>query len=112
LGLMPIPPEFLAGVVFFRDDTSVLDAVDMWRAEAQARMLEYFDRPSLNLLRARFPEIPAGAGAAILFEEENADLEIWEARLAASGALVSASWFAATPGERERFRRFRHALPE
>ena len=112
LRLLPSPPESLAGVVFFAGDESALDAVDVWRVEARARMLEYFDRRSLELLRTRFPEIPAGAGAAILFEEENADLDVWEARLSASGALVSDSWFATTPGDRERFRRFRHALPE
>src|SRR5204862_8331771 len=66
LRLLPSPAEFLAGVVFFPDDDRALDAVDAWRVEAQARMLEYFDRPSLELLRTRFPEIPRGAGAAIL----------------------------------------------
>ena len=35
-----------------------------------ARMLEYFDAPSLDLLRSRFPEIPAAARAAILFDQE------------------------------------------
>jgi FAD/FMN-containing dehydrogenase len=112
LRLLPSPAEFLAGVVFFRDDESALDAVDVWRVEAQARMLEYFDRPSLALLRPRFPEILSDAGAAILFEEENADVDVWHARLTAAGALLEDSWFATTPGDREKFRRFRHALPE
>jgi FAD/FMN-containing dehydrogenase len=112
LRLLPSPAEFLAGVVFFPDDERALDAVDLWRTEAQARMLEYFDRPSLELLRASFPEIPSGAGAAILFEEENADLDVWLRRLTAAGALIEDSWFASTSGDRERFRRFRHALPE
>jgi FAD/FMN-containing dehydrogenase len=112
LRLLPSPAEFLAGVVFFSGDESALDAVDVWRVEAQARMLEYFDRPSLELLRTRFPEIPTGADAAILFEEENADVDVWHQRLTAAGALVEDSWFASTAGDRERFRRFRHALPE
>jgi FAD/FMN-containing dehydrogenase len=111
LRLLPSPAEFLAGVVFFPDDEGALDAVDVWRVEAQARMLEYFDRPSLELLRTRFPEIPS-AGAAILFEEENANLDVWLRRLTEAGALLEDSWFASTPGDRERFRRFRHALPE
>jgi FAD/FMN-containing dehydrogenase len=112
LHLLPMPAEFLAGVVFFPDDEGALDAVDVWRARAQARMLEYFDRPSLELLRTRVPEIPSGAGAAILFEEENADLDVWVRRLTEAGALIEDSWFASTAKDRERFRRFRHALPE
>ena len=55
---------------------------------AQARMLEYFDKPSLDLLRQNFPEIPRAARAAILFEEENADLDRWHDRLYAARALV------------------------
>ncbi len=112
LRLLPSPAEFLAGVVFFAHDGLALDAVDDWRVSAQARMLEYFDKPSLDLLRQRFPEIPHAAGAAILFEEENADVDRWHDRLTAAGALVDDSWFATTPGDREKFRKFRHALPE
>ena len=111
LRLLPNPQEFLAGVVFFADDGACLAAVDAWRDQTQACMIEYFDSPSLDLLRTRFPETP-DAGAALLFEEENADAEVWHTRLAAAGALLEDSWFATTPGDRERFRRFRHALPE
>jgi FAD/FMN-containing dehydrogenase len=110
--LLPNPADFLAGVIFFPDDGHAIDAVEAWRTAAQARMLEYFDRPSLDLLRTVYPEVPPAAGAAILFEEENADVDIWHNRLVESGALLDASWFAATTADRERFRRFRHALPE
>ena len=112
LRLLPSPEEFLAGVVFFPDDAHAIDAVEAWRTEARTRMLEYFDRRSLDLLRTGFPEVPPGAGAAILFEEENADVDLWHNRLLRSGALIDDSWFATTAGDRERFRRFRHALPE
>lgn len=112
LRLLPSPADFLAGVVFFPDDAHAIDAVEAWRGVASLRMLEYFDKPSLDLLRARFPEIPPAAGAAILFEEESADADRWHDRLIESGALLEDSWFAANPPDRERFRRFRHALPE
>jgi FAD/FMN-containing dehydrogenase len=75
-------------------------------------MLEYFDRRSLDLLRTGFPEVPPAAGAAILFEEENADVGLWHNRLVESAALLDDSWFATAAADRERFRRFRHALPE
>ena len=117
LRLLPAPSGVLGGVMFFPDDESALDAVDTWRSNASPRMLEYFDAPSLALLRGRFPEIPAAARAAILFEQElQADndlegLETWLARIEASNALEE-SWLADSAGDRERFRRFRHALPE
>src|SRR5260370_2778247 len=109
---LPVPAEFLAGVVSFPDAASAIDAVEAWRAVTALRLLEYFDKPSLDLLRVPFPELPPPAGAAILFEEESADVDRWHDRVIESGALLSDSWFATTPPDRERFRRFRHALPE
>lgn len=117
LRLLPAPPELLAGVVFFGDDEQALNAVEEWRANAQARMLEYFDRPSLALLRTRFAEVPERAGAAILFEQElvsedDPEVDRWADRVEESGALGNDSWFATSARDRERFRKFRHALPE
>ena len=112
LALLPIPASLFAGVVFFPSDEHALDAVDAWRSIAELRMIEYVDRNSLNLLLKRYPEIPAQAGAALLIEAEADDVDSWEARLASAGALTEASWFATTAKDRERFREFRHALPE
>jgi FAD/FMN-containing dehydrogenase len=80
-------------------------------------MLEYLDRPSLDLLRARFPEIPAAAQAAILFDqaltsEEDPEVDRWLDRIQSAGAFEEESWFALSAADRERFRQFRHALPE
>jgi FAD/FMN-containing dehydrogenase len=116
VGLLPAPPAVLAGVVFFADDDAALDATDQWRSTG-ARMLEYFDRPSLGLLGTRFPEIPAGAQAAILFDqalesEEDPEVDHWLDRIQAAGAFEEESWFALSAADRERFRKFRHALPE
>ncbi len=112
LALLPIPRALFAGVVFFPSDAHALDAVDAWRTIPELRMLEYVDRNALNLLLDRYPEIPADAGAALLIEAEGDDIDAWESRLSASGALVETSWFATTAKDRERFREFRHALPE
>jgi FAD/FMN-containing dehydrogenase len=114
--LLPAPPAVLAGVVFFADDGAALDAVDQWRS-TEARMLEYLDQPSLELLRARFPEIPAAARAAILFDqalasEDDPEVDHWLDRIQAAGAFEEESWFALSAADRERFRQFRHSLPE
>lgn len=110
--LLPIPETLLAGVVFFPSDEQALDAVDLWRHYPELRMLEYVDRNALDLLRGRFPEIPSNARAALIIEADDDDLDPWEERLTSAEALTEASWFATAPAERERFRKFRHSLPE
>jgi FAD/FMN-containing dehydrogenase len=119
LQLLPVPRDLLTGVIFFRDDDAALDAVEGWRGIAGLRMLEYIDGAALTLLRTRFTETPAEAGAAVLIEQEVASqaelsdqTDAWLDRLEASGALLEESWFAANASDRERFRKFRHAVPE
>lgn len=104
LALLPTPGSLFTGVVFFESDDEALDAVDRWRPTPLLRMLEYLDSGSLDLLRARFPEIPAEARACVLIEREGDDDE-WLGEL-------DEGWFATSAADRERFRRFRHALPE
>jgi len=116
VALLPLPGELFAGVVFFDSDESALDAVDAWRSVPGLRMLEYVDAGSLDMVRTRFPGIPDPARAAILTEQEvleNEDNEdAWLTRLKSSAALIEGSWFATSAADRERFRQFRHALPE
>ncbi len=111
LQLLPAPADVLAGIVFFGTDSAALDAVDAWRNIEELRMIEYFDARSLDFLRPHYSEIPADAAAALLIEQENGDVDFW-AEHAASDRAAGSSWFAAGPQDRERFRRFRHALPE
>jgi D-lactate dehydrogenase (cytochrome) len=87
------------------------------RVGIDARALEYFDREALNFLREKYPEIPAGAGGAIFFEQETTEATedeltgAWLALLEECGALVDVSWFATAERDQARLREFRHALP-
>jgi len=117
LRLLPAPKAIIAGVIFFAADDAAVDAVDAWRATPNLRMIEYFDRPSLALLRARFPDIPKTAEAALLIEQElesedDPEIDRWLDRVEQAGAFAEESWFALSAGDRERFRQFRHTLPE
>jgi FAD/FMN-containing dehydrogenase len=117
LQLLPATKHLLTGVVFFPNDESALDAVEAWRGIARLRMLEYLDAGSLDLLRTKYPELPATAKTALLIEQEldsedSPDVDVWADRLMEATPLDEASWFAATAADRERFRKFRHALPE
>jgi len=117
LNLLPSPGAVLGGVIFFDSDAAALAAVEEWRSNSRLRMIEYFDRASLKLLRARFSEIPDPATAAILIEQElesedDSEIADWPDRLKHANALEDDSWFGTSAGDRERFRLFRHSLPE
>jgi len=112
IALLPIPRGLFAGVIFFPSDEDALRAVDAWRELPELRMLEYVDRNSLDLLAGRYPEVPTKASAALLIEVDDDDIDVWESRLDSVGALTDASWFATAVADRERFREFRHSLPE
>jgi FAD/FMN-containing dehydrogenase len=99
LQLLPAPGEILGGVVFFPTEEAALDAVDLWRPTPGLRMLEFLDSRSIKLM-----ELPYGA-AVLLEIEGEADLDM-------TGALESESWFGSSSADRERFRQFRHRLPE
>jgi FAD/FMN-containing dehydrogenase len=99
LKLLAAPKEIMGGVVFFPSEDAALDAVDRWRPVPGLRMLEYLDRGSLEIM-----EEPQGA-AVIVEQEGEIDLDM-------AGALEDDSWFGTSASDRERFRRFRHALGE
>ncbi|MCC7153960.1 MAG: FAD-binding oxidoreductase [Bryobacterales bacterium] len=118
LRLLPIPESMLSGVVFFAREERMLDAVEAWRGVEGLRMLESIDAVTLEIARPRYPEIPHDARAALLVEQivgpEGCDavVDAWVERLDTGGALGDASWFGENAADRERFRKFRHTLPE
>jgi D-lactate dehydrogenase (cytochrome) len=127
--LLPQPESLLSGVVFFESQNDLLSFVRGARAESlqtrakqttltmDARALEYFDRESLDFLRAKYPAIPEGAAGAIFFEQETTRaseetlMTAWLALLEHHTALLESSWFATGVRDQERLREFRHALP-
>jgi FAD/FMN-containing dehydrogenase len=116
LGLLPAPGQLLTGVVFFAGEAEALAAAGGWRSVPQLRMLEYFDLHSIEMLRGRYGEMPGRAGAALLVEQildglPGDAVEAWIDRMEAAAGLEE-SWFGQTPADRERFRVFRHTLPE
>lgn len=133
--LLPRPRGVLAGVVFFRDEESLLAFVREARerslatretvrafvdavAGLDARALEYFDAESLSFLRERYPLVPArAAGGAIFFEQETSEeteealMGEWLRLVEGHGALADESWFGTNEHDLAEMRAFRHALP-
>ena len=113
--LLDNPKALLNGIVFFPSDEASLDALDAWRSVPDLRMLEWVDDDALQMIGQRYPDVPASAKAALIVEQiigHDGDIDAWSERLTAAGALEEQSWFGTTDSDRERFRRFRHALPE
>jgi FAD/FMN-containing dehydrogenase len=108
LRLLPLPQELLTGVIFFPSEEAAMDAVEAWRPVPGLRMLEFIDHCSLQLVGK------TGAAALLIEQELSAGepLEPWLERMDKSGALLDESWIAASDADRERFRQFRHSLPE
>src|SRR5690349_8860895 len=114
--LLPKPEGLLSGVVFFADEADVLALVADARRLADARAIEFFDNEALNFLRAKYPNVPPQAAAAIFFEQETNEateetvLNEWMTLLDEHHAL-SDSWFATNEQDQAKLREFRHQLP-
>ena len=128
--LLPKPEGVLSGVVFFKDEDSLLAFVREARTRSlesraagrtgafDARALEYFDVEALRFLSERYALVPRDATAgAIFFEQETTDqtedqlLADWHALLQKHEALLDRSWFATEESDQARIREFRHHLP-
>jgi len=114
--LLPKPQGLLSGVVFFTNESDVLELVADVRARVDARAIEFFDRESLNFLRQKYPTIPSEAIAALFFEQETTPeteesvFEQWTTLLDQHHALAD-SWFATSATDQAKLREFRHQLP-
>ncbi len=126
LKLLPRPERIFSGLIYFADETNLLNFVNEARERSRrttssndlsARALEYFDKHSLNFLRPKYPQIPSDAVGAIFFEQEITDeteddlLQAWLGLMETHGTLIDDSWIALTPDEQQAIRDFRHALP-
>jgi FAD/FMN-containing dehydrogenase len=111
LKLLPTEKDLLTGVLFFDLEEASWKAVEAWRATPGLRMLEYLDSGSLELMETQ----PGGAQAALIIEQElhtETDEDLWLNRMDFPGLLEPHSWIAAGDTDRERFRKFRHGVPE
>lgn len=111
LQLLPTVKDLLTGVLFFASEEAAWDAVEQWRPTPALRMLEYIDSGALRMMETQ----PGGAQAALIIEQElrnPEDEELWVNRMDFPGLLEPHSWIASGDSDRERFRKFRHSVPE
>lgn len=131
IDLLPVPPAIWGVVAFLPDEVSALHVVQDVRTQRTApetapAAMEYFDGHALDLLRRRhaegllmdLPDMRGNWRSAVYVEYHGEEKELSEALDALCGILERHggsdrdAWIADHPGERERVRRFRHAVPE
>ncbi|MFA5511147.1 MAG: FAD-binding oxidoreductase [Candidatus Kapaibacterium sp.] len=125
------PENILGGIVFFddndnlfnfivdlRDQSKILNKTDIeLNNEITARLIEYFDKNSLILLRNKYPEIPESAIGAVWFEQEYSKqfedilMDRWYDYINLHTQLGDETWFALTEKEHLKLKEFRHELP-
>ena len=118
LRLLPAPKAVLAGLVFFPSDDQRGRAP--WSAGAPRHRRACWSistGPRSTCCARAFRRFRRQRARPILFDQElesedDPEIDVWLERLEGTGALAEDSWFATTATDRERFRRFRHALPE
>jgi D-lactate dehydrogenase (cytochrome) len=131
LSFIEKPENIISAVIYFQDDNNAINFAENIRDISivnnqidykvqlgiSARVLEYFDNYSLNLLRKKYSQIPVTATSAIWIEQEyisnneNTILNKWYALIKKHTALFNATWFAINDQEHEKMREFRHTLP-
>lgn len=132
LRLLTIPPKVLGLIVFFDDLNKTLDFVDEVRRQSyftfkngtsreypiSARLIEYFDNNSLSLLFDEYSQIPKNSYSAIWIEQEYTNdeedllINTWLELISRFTNLTDYTWVAMTEAEHERFRVFRHRIPQ
>jgi len=113
--LLPAEQDIAADLAFFPTVESALDFVDALRPLRTGGVLalEYFDGHALEFIRNQYPEIPEGAGAAILVELREGrkkNLAMLQERLDAHDSIED--WCACNATDLRDMKEFRHALPD
>ena len=129
LRLIPEPAARWGLLAVFPDEITALRFVRAIRATADIlpAALEFFDARALNLLRrerghltalAALPALPPAFHTAVYLEfhgtedEVSTALEATAGEIAAGGGSSADAWLADTAHDLEKFKDFRHALPE
>lgn len=134
--LSPRPEGILSALGFFKSDADALAFVRDARGDFGVRSapplvaplaLEFFDSRSFEFLRERkhaagsgseIPELPAGAVAGVLFEQDYVEDDLlaayegWEAVLTAHGSSMDETWGGMEEVELAKLRALRHSVAE
>ncbi|MDR3111835.1 MAG: FAD-binding oxidoreductase [Elusimicrobiota bacterium] len=131
LNLIPHFKEVFGAVVFFENLDKCYDFVKKIKINAaktkqenlkssiNPMSVEFFDKNALSLVETIYPDIPKNSNAAVMFEQdiygdddETLLNEIWIAFIEKEVVDLEKIWFAENLDQMEKFRTFRHKIPE
>lgn len=121
LDLLYQSEEVISAIVFFDDYNNLLNFTEYLRndnpRQLKPRLIEYFDKNSLDLLSKHHSDIPQESLGAIWVEFETNSimlehdtLSLYELTLEYTD-LVEFTWVAMSDKDREKITKFRHDLP-
>jgi len=131
VGLVKIPENILGLIIFFDNEIEMIEFVNHVREKSiinnktayenmddvSARLIEFFDNKSLELLRNKFPQIPLNTCGAIWieqeykYENENAIISKWYDLINEYTKFGDLTWTAMNDSEHRKLSEFRHELP-
>lgn len=131
LRILDKPQHTFGAIIFFDNNDKLLDFVTIIRNyslinnklnykdvnDISARLIEYFDENSLNLLKSKYPILPNNTIGALWVEQEynyqneEAILSKWQDLISHYTNLSNETWIALNDTEHEKLREFRHELP-
>lgn len=130
--VLPKPTNVLGLIIFFDDLTNAFEFLDSTRNlsrltfdeeknvekdEISARLIEYFDNNSLELVRTEYPQIPSPSVCAFWIEQEYDSiieekvLSNWLEHIAKFSGLADDTWVALDDKKHREFAEFRHLIP-
>lgn len=131
LQLEPVPEAVFGAIAFFDNKEKLFEFISSIRNKSRynnqsdyrqmkgisARLIEFFDAKSLELLRPKYPQLPKDVFGAVWIEQEYARenesivADVWLREIEQFTPYGSDTWAAFTEQEHERHREFRHELP-
>jgi len=128
LKLLDLPEGFISCVLFFNKEEEAFSFIAGARElsyknreeglinEIDARGLEFFDEYALLFMKENYPSIPAGAKAAVWFEQEYAGdnekilFDKWTELIINYNGDTETAWFAINKTDYEKIKDFRHSI--
>ncbi len=120
ISLVPDFEETFNLVAFFPSEDKAVNFVFSSKEikDQTINFYEFFDENTLKMLRLSYPNIPAGAKAAIYLEQEinstnsSTYIDSWGEILEKFGVGLEDCWIGSNQKQEEELESFRHAIPE
>lgn len=121
--LKEIPTNILGIIVFLKDSNELFNFLDLTVEShdelINPRLIEYFDKNSLQVLKKTYHELKDDYHSAVWIEQEIENSELmdevlshWYDKISLISSFHEDTWVAIDDKQHKEFAKFRHKLPE